>query len=98
MGLFVTWEVNGDIPDNDVPLSAPNTKNAAAQAQFIKLLQDWQLGCLLDDNPDPTPKEFSDAETATMDRSYRSHYNTVTQFSAGICTLLSRSISPLNGK
>lgn len=96
VGLFVAWEVDGEIPDDDAPLSAPDTKISAAQARRTKLLQDRRLESLLADNPNPTPEQIAEAETASMDRSYQSHYDTVAQFSASICTLASRSISPLD--
>jgi len=38
VGLFVAWEEDGDIPDRNAPLSAPNTKNAAAHTHLDKLL------------------------------------------------------------
>jgi hypothetical protein len=38
--LFVAWDVDGEIPDEDAPPSAPNTKNASAQAALEKFVQD----------------------------------------------------------
>lgn len=94
IGLFVAWEVNGEIPDDDAPASAANTKNSAAQVRLEKLLRDRRLACLLADNPNPSDDDINEAKNATMSRSYQVHYDTVVQFSAAIRTLTSRSISP----
>ncbi|KAJ7718697.1 hypothetical protein DFH07DRAFT_761463, partial [Mycena maculata] len=40
VALFIAWQVDGEIPDIDAPPSAPNTKNAAAQAAQEKLIDE----------------------------------------------------------
>ena len=69
MGLFVAWEIDGEIPDEDAPLSAPNTKNAATQASLEKLVQDQLTANLLAKNPNATDAEVSQVKRATMNRS-----------------------------
>jgi hypothetical protein len=94
VGLFVVWEVDGEIPNEHAPLSAPNTKNAIAQAQLEKLLQERHLASLLVKKPNASQGEITRVKTATMSRSLVSHYETVVVFSAAVRILSSRSISP----
>jgi len=94
VGLFVAWEIDGEIPDEDAPLSMPNTKNAAAQASLEKLVQDRLTANLLAKNPNATDVEVSRVKRATMNRSLRRHYDTVVEFSAAVRILASWSISP----
>ena len=91
MGLFVAWEVDGEIPDKDAPPSAANTKNAIAQASLEKLVQDRLTANLLARNPNATEAEVARTKRATMNRSLRRHYDVVVQFTAlwGTFTLLS---------
>lgn len=94
VGLFVAWEVNGEIPDDDAPPSAPRTKRAFAQARLEKLLRKRCIAHFLAANTSATEDELADIQGATMDRSYNRHYDTVVQFSAAVRTLTSQSISP----
>jgi hypothetical protein len=94
VGLFVAWEIDGEIPDEDAPPSAPNTKNAAAQASLEKLVQDRLAANLLVKNPDATDAEVARVTKLTMNRSLRRHYDVVVEFSAAVRILSSRSISP----
>ena len=94
VGLCVAWEVDGEIPDEDAPPSAPNTKNASAQAALEKLVQDRLVANLLAKNSAATDAEVTRVRRATMNRSLRRHYDTVVEFSASVRILASRSISP----
>ena len=94
MGLFVAWEVDGEIPDKDAPPSAANTKNAIAQASLEKSVQDRLAANLLAKNPNATEAEVARIKWATMNRSLQRHYDVVVQFTASVQILSSRSISP----
>ena len=94
VGLFVAWEEDGDIPDKDAPLSTPTTKNAAAHAHLDKLLQEQLLTNLLEKNPNASDDQIARVKSATMNRSFKRHYETVTEFSAAIQILSSCVISP----
>jgi len=71
VGLFVAWEEDGDIPDRNAPLSAPNTKNAAAHTHLDKLLWERLLANLLEKNPNASDDEIARVKSATMDRSLK---------------------------
>ena len=92
--MFVAWEVDGEIPDEDAPPSAPNTKNASAHAALEKLVQDRLVANLLAKNPAATDAKVAQIRRATMNRSLWRHYNTVVEFSAAVRIPASRSISP----
>ncbi|KAF7360895.1 hypothetical protein MSAN_01119200 [Mycena sanguinolenta] len=94
VGLFVAWEVNDQIPDNDAPLSAPKTKNAAAQAAQEKLVRARMLEHLTATNPDPPQSEIDQIKSIKMNRSLRRHFDAVVEFTAAIRILTSNSISP----
>lgn len=94
LGLFVAWEVDGEIPDIDAEPSASNTKNAAAQAAQEKLVRARMRENLLAKNPDATEEELEHIKSVKMDRSLRRHYDTVVQFTAAIRIITSNAISP----
>jgi hypothetical protein len=94
VALFDAWQVDGEIPDINAPESAPNTKNAAAQAAAEKLLRARLLENLKSKNPNPSEVEINQIKSATMDRSLRRHYDNVVEFSVATRTLTSYSISP----
>ncbi|KAJ7603249.1 hypothetical protein DFH06DRAFT_1114701 [Mycena polygramma] len=94
VGLFVAWEVDGEIPDTDAPPSPANTKNAAAQAAQEKLVRARMLEHLMATNPNPTEAEINKIKGVTMDRSLRRHYDTVLEFTAAARILTSHKISP----
>ncbi|KAJ7247687.1 hypothetical protein C8J57DRAFT_1240624 [Mycena rebaudengoi] len=92
VGLFLAWEVNGEIPDIDAPPSASNTKNASAQAAQEKLVcsrmrENLLAKTLMQD-------ELDVIKSVTMDHSLHKHYKVLVQFTAAIRILTSNSISP----
>ncbi|KAJ7654607.1 hypothetical protein DFH06DRAFT_1092852 [Mycena polygramma] len=94
LGLFMAWEVDGEIPDIDAPPSPANTKNAAAQAAQEKLVRSRMLEHLMATNPNPTEAEIEEIKSVEMDRSLRRHYETIVQFTAAAHILTSHEISP----
>jgi hypothetical protein len=94
IGLFLAWQVDGEIPDIDAPPSAANTKNAAAQASQEKLVRSRMREHLLAKNPDATADELDAIKSVTMDRSLRKHYDAIVQFTAAVRILATNSISP----
>lgn len=94
VALYAAWQVDGEIPNEDAPLSAANTKNAAAQLQTETLLQKRLLEALLSKNPNPTAQELAQVKNTKMDRNLRRHYETVLDFSVALHILSSHSISP----
>ncbi|KAJ6527760.1 hypothetical protein B0H19DRAFT_969574 [Mycena capillaripes] len=73
-GLFMAWQIDGEIPNVDAAPSPPNTKNAAAQAAQEKLVQASMRENLLAQDPDATEHELEDIKTIKMDRSLPRHY------------------------
>lgn len=94
VALFAAWQVDGEIPDNDAPSSASNTKIAAAQAQTETLLRKRLLENLLAKNANPPQEELERVKHAKTDRSLRRHYDAVLEFSVALRILSARSISP----
>ncbi|KAJ6554294.1 hypothetical protein B0H19DRAFT_1293882 [Mycena capillaripes] len=94
VGLFDAWQVDGEIPDIDAEPSAPNTKNAAAQAAQEKLVRARMREHLLAKNPDAPEEELDAIKNVTMDHSLRKHYETVVQFTAAVQIITLNSISP----
>ena len=94
VALFIAWEQDGEIPNTNAPLSAPTTKNAAAHARLDKLLQERLLANLLEKSPNVLDEQIAQVKSATMNRSFRCYYETTVEFSAAVCVLSSRSISP----
>ncbi|KAJ7434622.1 hypothetical protein FB451DRAFT_1063278 [Mycena latifolia] len=94
IGLFLAWEVDGEIPDIDADPSPANSKNAAAQAAQEKLVRARMRENLLAKNPDATDAELKQIDTVKMDRSLRRHYDLVVQFTAAVRIMASNSISP----
>jgi hypothetical protein len=94
VGLFMAWQIDGEIPDIEAPPSPPNTKNAASQAAQEKLVRARMLEHLMATNPNPTEAEIDAIKSVKMDRSLCRHYDTVVQFTAAVRILTSNSISP----
>ncbi|KAJ6582600.1 hypothetical protein DFH09DRAFT_1245975 [Mycena vulgaris] len=94
VGLFLAWQVDGEIPDIDAEPSADKTKNAAAQAAQEKLVRARMRENLLAKNPDATEDDLEHIKTVKMDRSLRRHYEAVVQFTAAVRIITSNSISP----
>ncbi|KAK7025800.1 hypothetical protein R3P38DRAFT_3316414 [Favolaschia claudopus] len=82
------------IPNNDAKPSAPNTKNAAAQAQQEKLVRARMRENYLAKTSNPTEAELERINTIQMNRSLRLHYENLVQFTAGIRIISSDTISP----
>ncbi|KAL1749513.1 hypothetical protein FB107DRAFT_177501, partial [Schizophyllum commune] len=94
VALFAVWQVDGEIPTSQAPPPPTNTNNAKAletQQQLVwkRMLADYRT-C----HPDAIEGSGPMFEDARMDRSYRTHYNAVLEFSAAIAILSLHAISP----
>jgi hypothetical protein len=94
IGLFVAWEVDGNLPDIDAPRLRAGTNNAAKYAKTEKVLGQRRLETLLSETDNPNEEQLDHAKSSTMDRSILRHYSTMLEFSVAIRILSSRSISP----
>ena len=96
VALYVAWEVDGEIPDGEAPLSAPNTKLASAEAAMERLLLSRRIDNfrLKHGGRAPSDDELRELQALKMDRSYRRHYDTILDYSVGVRILGSRTISP----
>lgn len=74
VGLFLAWEVNGEIPDIDAEPSPANTKNGTAQAAQEKLIRARMRENLLAKNPKTTAAEREQIKTVKIDRSLRRYF------------------------
>jgi hypothetical protein len=94
VGLYVAWEVNGGIPDEEAPPSALNTRLFAVQNAMEALLYRRRAAHLHSKNLKPSKAALDTLKEIKMDRSLRGHYNVMLELCAAICILASRSISP----
>jgi hypothetical protein len=94
VGLFVAWEVDGEIPDIDAEPSPSNTKNATAQARQEKLVRARMRENYLAKTENPSEEELERIKTIQMNRSLRLHYENLVQFTAGVRIITSDTISP----
>jgi hypothetical protein len=95
IGLYVAWEVDGEIPDGDAIPSAPNTNLASAQAAMERLLLQRRTNNFrLRHGREPSNEELRELQAISMDRSLRRHYSAILEYSSAIRILASRTISP----
>jgi hypothetical protein len=98
VGLFVAWEVDGEIPDIDAPPPGRGTKIEAAMLSQQKLVHQRLRARMLAQDPDTPPDDLPTLDNAKMDRSLRHHYDAVLQVAVARRILNSYAISPIEIK
>ncbi|OBZ73172.1 hypothetical protein A0H81_06975 [Grifola frondosa] len=92
VALYSSWNVNGEIPDEDAPQFSQSTKAGEAHARVEALLHERRCTHAAY-NVNSTPEEFDDIPKVAMDRNYRRHFNVVMEWCAAIRIWSSQSIS-----
>ncbi|TFK61693.1 hypothetical protein BDN72DRAFT_777946, partial [Pluteus cervinus] len=99
LALYVIWGLgDGTIADEKAPPSGARTNLAKSQANSEKLVRNRMMANLLVKHPDASEQAKEKIEDATMDRSYRRHYEALLEFTSAIRILATRSLSPADVK
>lgn len=94
VGLYISWEIDGKIPDRDAPPPAKGTKIESNMISQQKLVHKRRRAHILAQNPDIPPDELPDFEDSKMDRSLRRHHDAVLNICVARPILSSHAISP----
>ncbi|KAI0040649.1 hypothetical protein FA95DRAFT_1647854, partial [Auriscalpium vulgare] len=93
IAVFAAWNVDGEIPDTDAPLSASNTNAAKAQKATNARLRARRVEFLEARVENPTEEDYERARSKKTSRNYREHYEALLKFTVAARILSAESIS-----
>ena len=93
VALYVAWQVDGEIPDQDAPRPKRTTKAAQKEARKEELLATRRREELAA-NADTVFEDLEQSDMLKMDRNYLHHYTNVLEHCTAIRIWASQTITP----